>query len=391
VLLEDYYQRDLANHDNYELNPLLNEYFVPYFNTYNEYLAFIDGMSLNAPPGIYGFHANANITKELNETQLLLNTLLNCQGGGAASKSGEDSSAVSPLDQIIGFISKIIAETPEAFNVAETREKYPPKREESMNIILLQELERYNKLVGVIRSNLTSIKDALQGTIVFSFELEEALNFIKVNKVPKVWMDSSYPSLKPLPAYMQNLRERVDFFKKWVLEGKPPVYWLSGLYFPQGFLTGILQNFARKHNIAIDKLKYDFEVLPAGQELKAGAEDGAYVNGFFLEGAKFDYSRMCLSESDPKVAVFDAGAVCGGTDHVLQAGRSQRLAAHRRAPRGQRLLRVPPVPHGRQARRAADHGPLDELRDDDPHPVGGRRATLDQARSRSADPAEHLT
>lgn len=170
-----------------------------------------------------------------------------------------------------------------------------------MNIILLQELARYNKLIDVIKSNLTSIKDALQGTIVFSFELEEALNFIKINKVPKVWMDNSYPSLKPLPAYMENLRQRVDFFKKWVLEGKPPVYWLSGLYFPQGFLTGILQNFARKYSIAIDKLKYDFEVLPANTDLGAGAEDGAYVNGFFLEGAKFDYTRMCLSESDPKV------------------------------------------------------------------------------------------
>lgn len=301
VLLEDYYQRDLANHDNYELNPALNEYYVPYFNTYNEYLAFIDGMALNAPPGIYGFHANANITKELNETNLLLDTLLSCQGGGGTKKSGEDSSAVGLADQIISFVSKIISETPEAFNIGEAREKYQPRREESMNIILLQELARYNKLIEVIKSNLSSIRDALQGTIVFSFELEEALNFIKVNKVPKIWMDNSYPSLKPLPAYMENLRQRVDFFKKWVLEGKPPVYWLSGLYFPQGFLTGILQNFARKYNIAIDKLKYDFEVVPKDSDLRAGAEDGAYVNGFFLEGAKFDYGRMCLSESDPKV------------------------------------------------------------------------------------------
>ena len=30
-------------------------------------------------------------------------------------------------------------------------------------------------------------------------------------------------------------------------------------------------------------------------------EDGAYVEGLFIEGAKFNYSKMELDESDPKV------------------------------------------------------------------------------------------
>lgn len=220
-------------------------------------------------------------------------------------------------------MTSILKGAPEPFNLGEAKDKYPPKREESMNIILLQELERYNKLIKVITANLSSIRDALQGTIVFSFSLEEALASIVVNKVPKIWMDNSYPSLKPLPAYMENLKQRVQFFVKWIAEGIPPVYWMSGLYFPQGFLTGILQNFARKHNIAIDKLKYDFEVIPLNEEITQGAEDGAYVNGFFIEGAKFDYARMCLGESDPKVLISYADSVCRRTHNVLQTSRDQ--------------------------------------------------------------------
>jgi len=294
VLLEDYYNKDLATTENYELVPAYPKYIIPYFNTYNEYLTYVDSLPILTPPGIYGFHLNANITKELNETSILVETLLSCQGGGA-SKGGDDPNQVSAL------INKILEEFVQPFNLSEAREKYQPRKEESMNIILLQELERYNKLINTIRSSLSSIKDALAGLIVFSFELEETLNFIKINKIPKVWMDNSYPSLKPLPGYIENIKQRVDFFKKWIAEGKPSVYWISGFFFPQGFLTGVQQNYARKYVIAIDQLVYDFEVLPENADTSKPPENGAYIHGFFIEGCKFDYERMALAESDPKV------------------------------------------------------------------------------------------
>lgn len=202
----------------------------------------------------------------------------------------------------------------------------PPdvKNSDSMNIILLQELNRYNKLINVIRLSLSSIKDALNGLIVFSFELEEALNFIKINKVPKTWMEQSYPSLKPLPAYIDNLKQRIAYFTKWIDTGKPPVFWISGFYFPQGFLTGILQNYARKYTIAIDKLVYDFEALPESIDKTVAPEDGAYVEGFYLEGAKFDYERMSLAESDPKVKFSHSDSLHSWSLHVLQANYDRR-------------------------------------------------------------------
>lgn len=67
----------------------------------------------------------------------------------------------------------------------------------------------------------------------------------------------------------------------------------------QAFLTGAKQNFARKHKVPIDNVDFSYNVL--GETPEGTPEDGVYVYGIFLEGARFSSEHGMLAESEPKV------------------------------------------------------------------------------------------
>jgi len=46
--------------------------------------------------------------------------------------------------------------------------------------------------------------------------------------------------LKPLASWIIDLKERIAFLNNWIDKGTPQVFWISGLFFPQAFITGTL-------------------------------------------------------------------------------------------------------------------------------------------------------
>ena len=87
----------------------------------------------------------------------------------------------------------------------------------------------------------------------------------------------------------------------------PPVYWVSGFFFPQAFITGTLQNYARKYGYPIDSVSFTFVVKDETPhtEIVRGPPDGCYIRGLFLEGAGWDYESHVLVESKPKELYVD--------------------------------------------------------------------------------------
>lgn len=128
----------------------------------------------------------------------------------------------------------------------------------SLTTVLLQEVDRYNILLKVAKESLIKLKNAILGTDLMSENLDEVYRSFLRLKVPGLWEGVSYLSLKPLSPWLTDLKRRVNFIQDWVLKGNPIHFWLPGFFFPQGFLTGVLQTYAREEEIAIDMLVFEF-------------------------------------------------------------------------------------------------------------------------------------
>ena len=290
TLLEDYYNEEIFK-DKYRFAEI-EEFFAPPVGDYNSFMAHIEAIPSSIPPAIYGFHDNADITKNQNEALSLFNSLLITQS--RESSKGAESSVEST---VVKIVEDILAEIPEVFDEDNCQKKFPSLYKESMNTVFTQEVIRFNTLLRCIKGVLNDLLKAISGQSSMSAMLEATMKSLFDGKVPMVWKAVSYPSLKPLGSYITDLKQRIDFFRSWLVNGQPEIFEISRFFFTQSFLTGSLQNYSRKHKIPIDLIKFNFEITTSNRR----PEDGVIVRGLFLEGARWSKKHKSLAESRPKV------------------------------------------------------------------------------------------
>jgi len=210
-------------------------YYVPSESDYNSIIEYIKQLPLNQLPDIFGIHDNGDIARQLSETKQLFDSIILTQ-----EKTGNDSGNAKSSDEIVTEISSGILESlPNPYSVEDAMKKYPVNYNESMNTVLIQEMVRFNKLMDVIYKSMIDIQKAIKGLVVMSQDLEDVYKAILVGKVPNKWAQKSYPSLKPLGGYVKDLLARLKFFSNWYKKGRPNVFWMSGFFFTQSFITGI--------------------------------------------------------------------------------------------------------------------------------------------------------
>ncbi|XP_043269180.1 dynein axonemal heavy chain 1-like [Venturia canescens] len=289
TILRDFYKADVAN-AKYKFDSEGFYHQLPGTSTFQEYISYIKSLPLNDHPNLFGLHANADISCAQAETYACLGTLL-------ALQPKEIGSAAVSVDQVTDQLAReILKGIPDPFDLTSIEKQYPVLYEESLNTVLHQEAKRYNGLLREIVRTLNDLLKALKGLVVMSDNLETMATNLFNNKVPKVWQDKAYASLKPLGAWVIDLKERIAFINQWQNEGIPSAFWISGFYFPQAFLTGTLQNFARQHVVSIDTIDFSFQVLR--EKPKARPKDGCAVYGLYLEGCR--WGGKALAESFPK-------------------------------------------------------------------------------------------
>eukprot|EP00656_Telonema_subtile_P030869 TRINITY_DN3383_c0_g3_i1.p1 TRINITY_DN3383_c0_g3~~TRINITY_DN3383_c0_g3_i1.p1 ORF type:complete len:918 (+),score=176.42 TRINITY_DN3383_c0_g3_i1:112-2865(+) len=261
------------------------------------YLDHLNTWPINPDPAIFGLHDNADITSARNETQRILATVLSLQSSGSAASG----SAASRDAMLTSTANTILRKLPDAFDIAAFQRKYPTKYEESMNTVLVQEAVRYNKLLKFMVISLKEFLRAVKGEVVMSAELEAMGSSLFVNDVPAGWAKLAYPSLMPLSSWVEDLIKRLDFVRDWYPNGPPMTFWIGGFFFPQAFLTGTLQNYARQVKEPIDTIKFGFKVLRGtNADVTERPAKGAIIYGIFMEGARWDPAEHSIVESRPK-------------------------------------------------------------------------------------------
>ncbi|XP_043503405.1 dynein axonemal heavy chain 12-like [Polistes fuscatus] len=295
TILDDFYNPYVITNINYSFADIGPEYMLPKKHEYKDYIEQIEGIPVITPPEVFGLHMNAGITRDLESSKNFFDSMMLIQGTVTVGD-------IMKQDELLLLMKEnIYSKLPDLFDIEEAQKLYPTMYMESMNTVLIQEMERYNILLTEMRNSLVLLERAIKGHIVMTADLEILGAHIINNKVPPSWIRASaYPTLKPLSSFIDDFLKRLDFFKTWLIEGKPKTFWISGFSFVHAFLTAAAQNFARKYKIPIDKINFDFQVMPS-YKLDESPIDGVYVYGMYLVGARWDMKNMLLAESFPKV------------------------------------------------------------------------------------------
>jgi dynein heavy chain len=270
-------------------------YYAPPVGSLQEVRDYVSSLPDDTPEA-FGLHENADVVFQMKETRELMHALTSIQPKATSAQGGR-----SPDKIVLELLADLKLRLPPQIDKAgahDTTFEDMESGKNTMGVFLGQELVRYNRLLKVIKDSMTSLEHAIKGLVVMSTELEAMFHSLLYNKVPLMWEVVAYPSLKPLAFWFTDLVKRVGAINDWLVNGPPGCFWISAFFFPQGFMTAVLQRYARKTQIPIDTLRFRSEVLNVDPAKAEAPAKGCLIHGLYLQGAGWDREHSQLIEAD---------------------------------------------------------------------------------------------
>ena len=285
------------------------DYRVKDFTEIDAYRNYASSLPEIDNPEIFGLHPNADLTFRMKEANKFLDAMTETQPKSAGGGAGGGSMEAEVLEKC----EELLEKSPDDY--VEDDYKADIQRQGGMNIplniFLFQEVQRLQKVITKVKDTLTQIKLAINGEVVMTNELQEAMQNVHEAKVPQSWLftpaGDEFSWLSPtLGMWFNTLVERNLQNSSWLRDGRPYSFWLAGFFNPQGFLTAMKQEVTRKHRNdgwALDDVVYWSDVkdnVDKPDSLRQSAPEGQYIHGLFLDGARYDVHEKGLAESEPK-------------------------------------------------------------------------------------------
>ncbi|CAJ1072667.1 dynein axonemal heavy chain 8-like isoform X3 [Xyrichtys novacula] len=272
-------------------------YKIPVCKTVEKYMENIRSLPTVDSPQALGLHPNADITYQTNTSAEVLETITNIQPKESGGGSGVTRESI-----VYDMAQDMLEKLPPNYVPHEVKARLVAMDAlKPLNIFLRQEVDRMQRIISVVRTSLTDLKLAIDGTIIMSENLRDALDNMFDARVPNLWRKISWES-STLGFWFTELLERNKQFHSWVFKGRPKTFWMTGFFNPQGFLTAMKQEVKRANKgWALDTVTLHNKVLnQTKEEIKSPPEEGVYVYGLYLEGAGWNRKNSVLVESSPK-------------------------------------------------------------------------------------------
>ncbi|KAG5458391.1 MAG: dynein, axonemal, heavy chain 10, partial [Olpidium bornovanus] len=265
------------------------DYRVPQIGARDDYLREIESLPLTNGPDVFGLHPNAEIGYLGEAVKSLWGHLISLQprrsdAGGGMSR-----------EEFIGSIAaEIQGKLPAAFDVPRIYKTFGTPS--PTQIVLLQELERWNSLVERMQGSLRDLRRALKGEIGMSQKLDEVANSLFNGGLPALWRALTPATEKNLGSWMNHFERRHQQYSSWIKSGEPLVVWLSGLHVPESYISALVQTTCRKNAWPLDRSTLYTQVTQhrEAREVTDRPQSGCYVAGLYLEGAAWDLENSCL-------------------------------------------------------------------------------------------------
>ena len=231
-------------------------------------------------PEVFGLGDNASIVFRLNQADTFLKELSKegAQKGEATENNVDEEKAFlaglkNKLPGTTGIMGEPCKQTVQG--VGPNQQLINP-----LAVFVSQERILLQQLWAVVDSELQKLQDAILGLQILDEALEMSLEAVRFNRVPPSWL-KAFPSLKNLASWMEDFNKRWHHIEGWLLRGPCSIYWISGMVFPQGFLTSLLQTHARNSGTPVDQLEFGVSVL--NKRPSSPATIGAHIDGPFLQ------------------------------------------------------------------------------------------------------------